>query len=210
VTSWAAIDGDGREKPLYHELRRVYADRLLTVQPADDGLVLAAVNQSADPWRTPVTLRRLRADGTTVAETVLDVAADPRAVARITVPEKLLPDPRSAREFLVADATAPGEDDGLRALHFPVPDKDFAYPRPRYEVTLEPVPGQGDRVDVVVSAHTLVRDLLLQPDRLGPAAACDRGPLTLLPGERARIRVRGCDTVTADAVTAALFCVEPV
>ena len=210
VTSWAAIDGDGRPKPLYHELRRVYADRLLTLQPGDDGLVLAAVNQSAEPWRTPVTLRRLRADGTTVAETVLDVAADPRAVARITVPEKLLPDPRSAREFLVADATAPGEDDGLRALHFPVPDKDFAYPRPRYDVTLEPVPGQGDRVDVVVSAHTLVRDLLLQPDRLGPAAACDRGPLTLLPGERARIRVRGCDTVTADAVTAALFCVEPV
>lgn len=32
VTSWAAIDGDGREKPLYHELKRLYADRLVTVR----------------------------------------------------------------------------------------------------------------------------------------------------------------------------------
>ncbi|BCM70088.1 hypothetical protein EASAB2608_05422 [Streptomyces sp. EAS-AB2608] len=215
VTSWAAIDGDGRLKPLYHELRRVYADRLLTLQPGAGGLVLAAVNQSAEPWRTTVTLRRTGADGTTVGEAALDVTADPRAVARIAVPEGLVPDERSAKEFLVADAWEParpagaGSGGGLRALHFPVPDKDFAYPRPRFDVTLEPVPGPGDRVDIVVSARTLVRDLLLQPDRLGPAAACDSGPQTLLPGERTRIRVHGCGTLTADAARAALFCVEP-
>ncbi|OYP14766.1 beta-mannosidase [Streptomyces sp. FBKL.4005] len=227
VTSWAAIDGDGRLKPLYHELRRVYADRLLTLQPGAGGLVLAAVNQSAEPWRTTVTLRRTGADGTTVGEAALDVTADPRAVARIAVPEGLVPDERSAKEFLVADAWEParpagigsgegtgsgggaGSGGGLRALHFPVPDKDFAYPCPRFDVTLEPVPGPGDRVDIVVSARTLVRDLLLQPDRLGPAAACDSGPQTLLPGERTRIRVHGCGTLTADAARAALFCVEP-
>ncbi|MFF7370727.1 glycoside hydrolase family 2 protein [Streptomyces tricolor] len=227
VTSWAAIDGDGRLKPLYHELRRVYADRLLTLQPGAGGLVLAAVNQSAEPWRTTVTLRRTGADGTTVGEAALDVTADPRAVARIAVPEGLVPDERSAKEFLVADAWEParpagtgsgegtgdgggaGSGGGLRALHFPVPDKDFAYPRPRFDVTLEPVPGPGDRVDIVVSARTLVRDLLLQPDRLGPAAACDSGPQTLLPGERTRIRVHGCGTLTADDARAALFCVEP-
>ncbi|AKN71967.1 beta-mannosidase [Streptomyces sp. PBH53] len=227
VTSWAAIDGDGRLKPLYHELRRVYADRLLTLQPGAGGLVLAAVNQSAEPWRTTVTLRRTGADGTTVGEAALDVTADPRAVARIAVPEGLVPDERSAKEFLVADAWEParpagtgsgegtgdgggaGSGGGLRALHFPVPDKDFAYPRPRFDVALEPVPGPGDRVDIVVSARTLVRDLLLQPDRLGPAAACDSGPQTLLPGERTRIRVHGCGTLTADDARAALFCVEP-
>ncbi|MFF8452361.1 glycoside hydrolase family 2 protein [Streptomyces leeuwenhoekii] len=215
VTSWAAIDGDGRLKPLYHELRRVYADRLLTLQPGADGPVLAVVNQSAEPWRTAVSLRRMRADGTTAGETVVDVTAEPRTVVRLPVPEGLVPDARSAKEFLVADAgesPRPGgaeSGDGLRALLFPVPDKEFAYPRPRFDVTLEPVPGQEDRVDVVVSAHTLVRDLLLQPDRLGAAAACDRGPQTLLPGERTRIRVRGCGAVTADDARAALFCVDP-
>ncbi|MFJ7147131.1 glycoside hydrolase family 2 protein [Streptomyces sp. NPDC100445] len=212
VTSWAAVDGDGRPKPLYHELRRVYADRLLTLQPDADGLVLAVVNQSAGTWRTTVTLRRVEADGTVAGEARLDLTAGPRSVTRTEVPPTLVPDADSAKEFLVADADddADGTGEALRALHFPVPDKDFAYPRPRYDVTLEPVPGQGDRVDVVVSARTLVRDLLLQPDRLGPAAVCDRGRQTLLPGERTRIRVRDCGPVTVDAVTAALFCVDVV
>ncbi|MFH8561370.1 glycoside hydrolase family 2 protein [Streptomyces sp. NPDC017988] len=212
VTSWSAIDGDGRLKPLHHELRRVYADRLLTLQPGADGLVLAAVNQSARPWRTTVTLRRLDAEGATLDEAVLDVAAGARSVARLAVPASLVPDERSAKEFLVADGGDGGDaGDGegrLRALHFPVPDKDFAYPRPRYDVALEPVPGPGDRVDVVVSAHTLVRDLLLQPDRLGPAAVCDSGRQTLLPGERTRIRVHGCGAVGSQDIRAALFCVD--
>jgi beta-mannosidase len=215
VTSWAAVDGDGRVKPLYHELRRVYADRLLTLQPAAGGLVLAAVNQSADAWRTTVTLRRLEADGTVLREAVLDVAAGPRSVARLDVPRPLCPDAGSTKEFLVADAQDaphPGGagGTGLRALHFPVPDKEFTQPRPRFDVTVEPVTGQEDRVDVVVSARTLVRDLLLQADRLGPAAVCDRGPQTLLPGERTRIRVSGCAGAGAEDVKAALFCVDVV
>ncbi|WOI60598.1 glycoside hydrolase family 2 protein [Streptomyces fradiae] len=233
VSSWSAIDSEGRAKPLYHELRRVYADRLLTLQPGgaggpdagaaraggpgtgeagalrtgtDEGRpgpVLAAVNQSAEPWRTAVTLRRCEADGTVLHETVLEVAAGPRSVVRLPVPPDLVPAARSGREFLVADA------DGLRALHFPVADKDFAYPKPAYDVGVEPLPGQGDRVDVVVTARTLVRDLLLQADRLDPAAVCDSGLRTLLPGERTRIRVTGCGPVDEGAVKAALYCVDP-
>ncbi len=204
VSSWAAIDGDGRLKPLYHELRRVYADRLLTLQPDTGGLVLAVVNQSGDRWRTAVALRRLEADGAVAGEAVLDVVAEPRSVVRLAVPAGLVPAERSPKEFLVADA------DGLRAVHFPVPDKEFAYPEPRFDVRLEPVPGQSDRVDVVVTAQTLVRDLLLQADRLGPEASADCGLRTLLPGEEARIRVSGCGGVDADAVRAALFSVDVV
>nr|BFE84482.1 hypothetical protein GCM10020093_070830 [Planobispora longispora] len=47
VTSWAAVDGDGRRKPLWYALRRVYADRLLGVL---DGVV-AVVNDGDEPWR---------------------------------------------------------------------------------------------------------------------------------------------------------------
>jgi beta-mannosidase len=206
VSSWAAIDGDGRPKPLLHELRRVYADRLLTVQPGTDGPTLAVVNQSGAPWRTSVRLRRLEADGATVHEAVVDVAAGPRSVVRLPVPDELVPPEGSVKEFLVADADA----DGLRAVHFPVPDKDFACPRPRFDVAVEPVAGPEDRVDIVVSAHTLVRDLLLQADRLGPLAVSDEGLQTLLPGEQARIRVRGCGPVDVPAAQAALFSVDVV
>ncbi|NEE16102.1 glycoside hydrolase family 2 protein, partial [Streptomyces sp. SID7499] len=128
VSSWAAIDGDGRLKPLHHELRRVYADRLLTLQPSDEGLVLAAVNQAPTEWRTTVTLRRLEADGATVGQGTYEVTAAARSVARLPVPAELVPDERSAKEFLVADA------DGLRATHFPVPDKEFAYAQPAFAV----------------------------------------------------------------------------
>ncbi|MBX9422389.1 glycoside hydrolase family 2 protein [Streptomyces lateritius] len=196
VSSWAAIDGDGRLKPLYHELRRVYADRLLTLVPTADGPVLAVDNQSGSSWHTAVTLRRIAADGTVLREAVVDVGAAPRSVVRPVLPAGLVPASGSAKEFLVADA------DGLRAVHFPVPDKEFAYPAPEYDVRVEPVTG-GDAVAVVVTARTLVRDLLLQPDRLSPEARADRGLLTLLPGEEARITVTGWPGAAADTAAAA-------
>ncbi|MFS0693829.1 glycoside hydrolase family 2 protein [Streptomyces nitrosporeus] len=202
VSSWAAVDGDGRLKPLHHELRRVYADRLLTLQPEGEGLVLAAVNQSAREWRTEVSLRRVEADGTVVGRTVLEVAARARSVVRLPVPGALRPAGESGKEFLVADA------DGLRALHFPVADKDFGYVRPEFDIEVEAVGDGEGKVDIVVNAHTLVRDLLLQADRLGPSAVADRGLTTLLPGERVRIRLDGCPAVTGADVRAAMFCVD--
>ncbi|MEU0852939.1 glycoside hydrolase family 2 protein [Streptomyces flaveolus] len=206
VSSWSAIDGDGRLKPLYHELRRVYADRLLTLQPGDgdDGPVLAVVNQAAEPWQARVTLRRLRADGTQVAEHVLDVTVAARSVHRRAVPQDLIPAPLSTKEFLVADS----ED--LRSVHFTVTDREFAYPVPHYDVAVESPTGAGTgNVEVVVTANTLVRDLVLQADRLGPDAVCDTGLRTLLPGEQLRLRVSGATDTGANAVRAALFCVEP-
>ncbi|MDQ0585339.1 glycoside hydrolase family 2 protein [Streptomyces rishiriensis] len=202
VSSWSAIDGDGRLKPLYHELRRVYADRLVTVQPEGDGLTVALVNQSADGWGAEVLLRRLTTDGVTLAQTRLPVGAEARSVTRLAVPDDLLPTPSSPKEYLVAEA------DGLRAFHFAARDRDTDFPEPRFGVEVQPVTDDGDKVDVVVTAHTLVRDLLLQADRLSPDAAADRGLVTLLPGEQTRIRVSGVSGVSAERVREAIFCVE--
>ncbi|MEU5276346.1 glycoside hydrolase family 2 protein [Streptomyces asoensis] len=206
VTSWAAIDGDGREKPLYHELRRLYADRLLTLRPRDHGLVLAAVNQSREPWTGALSLRRMSVQGAVIDAAELELAVGARSVGEVPVPAGL--EPAGAKEFLVADAPGvprPGGSEAgeaLRALHFPAADRDIPYPQPRFEVSL--VPG-----GVTVTAGTLVRDLLLQADRLGPAARADRGLVTLLPGERVTIGVRGWETPDAAAARAALYCQEP-
>ncbi|MEV0779772.1 glycoside hydrolase family 2 protein [Streptomyces sp. NPDC050428] len=205
VTSWAAIDGDARLKPLYFTLRRLYADRLLTVQKRDGRPTVVADNQSPEPWDAEVTLRRTAADGRTLAETTVTVRAGARSVAFAPVPDELLPDAASANEFLVADA---GE---LRAVHFPVRDREFAYPAPRYDVDIVDS-GTTGVVDVVVTARTLLRDLLLQADRLAPTAVADQGPLTLLPGESVTLRVRGWDGDGARspaAVRDALFVVNP-
>ncbi|WP_081240310.1 glycoside hydrolase family 2 protein [Streptomyces viridosporus] len=206
VTSWAAIDGDGREKPLYHELRRLYADRLLTVRPNGGGLVLAAVNQSARAWHGALRLRRMSVEGAVIAQADPGLAAGARSVARIGVPAELVPS--GPKEFLVADAPespragGAGGGEGLRALYFPVPDREVAYPRPEFEVALAPG-------GITVTARTLVRDLLLQADRLDPDARADRGLVTLLPGERVTIGVRGWKTPDPDSARCALYCVEP-
>ena len=51
VTSWSAVDGDERAKPLLYALRQAHADRLLTIQPTDVGLRVALVNDSLSSWR---------------------------------------------------------------------------------------------------------------------------------------------------------------
>ncbi|WP_406441718.1 glycoside hydrolase family 2 protein [Streptomyces sp. NBC_01613] len=193
VTSWAAIDGDGREKPLYHELRRLYADRLLTLQVRDSGLVLAAVNQAAEAWTGTLVLRRMSVEGAVVGEASVGLTTEARAVGVVGIPREL--EPTGPKEFLVADA------DGLRAVHFPVPDREVPYPRAEFNVTVSPGA-------ITVTAHTLVRDLLLQADRLDPRARADRGLVTLLPGESVTIGVRGWETPDPDAARSALYCLE--
>ncbi|MYS21234.1 beta-mannosidase, partial [Streptomyces sp. DvalAA-14] len=199
VTSWAAIDGDEREKPLYHELKRLYADRLVTLQPRPGGLAGALVNHSARDWSGTAVLRRIAVDGTVLAEARLPFAAAARTVATLPVPPELRPATGSDRELLTFEA------DGRRALWFAVRDKDFAYPRPRWDLA---VTAAGDTAEVTVTARTLLRDLLLQADRLDPAATADRGLTTLLPGESVTITVRGWPRPTPQAAAAALYCVN--
>ncbi|MEU4656165.1 glycoside hydrolase family 2 protein [Streptomyces sp. NPDC023723] len=190
VTSWAAIDGDGREKPLYHELRRLYADRLLALREGE----LSVVNQAAEEWTGTAVLRRMSVEGAELGRAEVPFAVARRAVGHVPVPGELAP--AGPKEFLVADA------DRLRALRFPAPDRDIAYVRPQYDVALAPG-------GVTVTARTLVRDLLLQADRLDPAARADRGLVTLLPGESVTIGVRGWRAPDADAARSALYCLEP-
>ncbi|MEE4543777.1 glycoside hydrolase family 2 protein [Streptomyces sp. V4-01] len=199
VTSWAAVDGDEREKPLYHELKRLYADRLLTVQERPGGLTAVLVNQSAEEWTGTVVLRRVAVDGTVLAEARQEFTAGARTVAQAPVPPDLRPPAGADKELLVAVA------DGLRAHWFAVPDKDFAYPAPRWDIE---VAAAGGTAEVTVTARTLLRDLLLQADRLGPHAAADRGLATLLPGESTTITVRGWERPGPDAAAAALFTVN--
>ncbi|MEE4543083.1 glycoside hydrolase family 2 protein [Streptomyces sp. V4-01] len=199
VTSWAAVDGDGREKPLYHELKRLYADRLLTLQDRGGRLVLAAVNQSGEPWSCQARVRRLDAYGGLVAEHLLPVRAAARSVALLDLPDHVVTPGDPRREFLVADA------DGLRAVHFAVPDHAFAYPVA--EMTTQVTP-DADGARITVTAHTLVRDLLLQADRLHPDARTDRGLVTLLPGETVEFTVSGWTGGGPEAAAVPLHCVN--
>ncbi|MFC0530099.1 glycoside hydrolase family 2 protein [Phytohabitans kaempferiae] len=203
VTSWAAIDGDGRRKPLWYSLRRAYADRLLTIQPRDGELVLVAVNDGAEPWQGTAAVTRLAVTGEGRAKTAIELDVPPRRAVTLPLPGDVAGSEDPSRELVLADA------DGLRAWWFFAEDKDIAYPAPEYEATAEPL---SDGWRVTVRAGTILRDLALFPDRLDPSASVDELMVTLLPGESATFTVTARPDLDPAALTArpVLRCVNDV
>ncbi|PGH43085.1 beta-mannosidase [Micromonospora sp. WMMA1996] len=194
VTSWAAVDGDGRRKPLWYALRRAYADRLLTVQPRDGGLALVAVNETGRAWTAPATVTRLTLAGEPRAKTSVDLDVPAYSSVVLPLPAELARPDEARRELLVAEAG----DTAERALWFFAEDRDVEWPAADWDATVEPADG-GRRVRV--TARTVLRDLTLFPDRLDPSAQVDQALVTLLPGESAVFTVRADAPLDADALT---------
>ncbi|TDE50205.1 glycoside hydrolase family 2 protein [Nonomuraea mesophila] len=180
VTSWSAVDGDGRLKPLWYALRRAYADRLLSVQ---DG-ALAVVNDSGEPWSGDLRFVRRRLTGEPLAKEVVAVRAAPRSVLRVALPGSVATPDDPAGELLTAELDA--EPGTVRTTHCYAEDTAMAFPEAVYDARAERVPG-GYRV--TVTAGSVLRELALFPDRLDPGAAVDDQLVTLLPGERAVFHV---------------------
>ena len=112
VTSWAAIDGAGRFKPLYHALRDLFAERVATIQPAADRLELCLLNDSPRRWSGNATVFRINDTGGVGEAVVIPVAVAPRSVSRIPIPPELVAAVDPARELIVADL------EGLRAIWY--------------------------------------------------------------------------------------------
>ncbi|MFJ5259851.1 glycosyl hydrolase 2 galactose-binding domain-containing protein [Streptomyces sp. NPDC088387] len=176
VSSWAAVDGDGRRKPLWYAMRRVYADRLLAF--TDDEL--AVINDTDEPWLGELTLTRQDVDGLILATHEFSVSAAPRSVVRLSLPAQTATATRPERELLVA------RFDTERALRFFTEDPRTAFAPARFDATAHPF---DSGVDIRVTARTLLRELALFPDRLDPEATVDQQLVTLLPGESTTFRV---------------------
>jgi beta-mannosidase len=201
VISWSAVDGDGRRKPMWYALRRAYADRLLTIQPAEFQLRATLINETATPWSTEVHARRLRLDGEPLAEWRSVVEVDARGMTVVDLPGSSGVPQHPTEEILVLD----GGDQ--RTTWTWLPDRDLRYPDARLEGVVEAVPG-GYRV--TLTAASLLRDVCLFPDRLHPDAVVDEMLVTLLPGESATFHVSGAVLADPDALLRApvLRCVN--
>ncbi|WP_068925936.1 glycoside hydrolase family 2 protein [Planobispora rosea] len=201
VTSWAAVDGAGRRKPLWYGLRRAYADRLVTRR--DDEIVL--VNDTDEEWAGTLRLARRDLSGRVLSGRDEQVAVPARATLGIPVRET--PDDPAA-ELLSAEL---GE---RRGLFFFAEDPAVAYPPAEFTATVEPVGGDPENggLEVTVTATTILRELAIFPDRLDPAATVDDQLVTLLPGESVTFRVTGARDLDPAALTAypVLRCVNEV
>ncbi|GIH06260.1 beta-mannosidase [Rhizocola hellebori] len=189
VTSWAAIDGDGRLKPLWYALRNAFADRLITIQP---DLSVVAVNDSPDRWTSRLTVSRLGLDGSKFGEMTANLDVAPRASATVRLPADVCMPGDPKGELLVA------ETEGYRTFHFFAEDRELAYPAAAYQADAEPVHGG---MKVTVTARTILRDLCLFPDRLDPASTVDNALVTLLAGQTTTFFVRTDQSLDPAALT---------
>ncbi|HVT87998.1 MAG TPA: glycoside hydrolase family 2 TIM barrel-domain containing protein [Tepidisphaeraceae bacterium] len=171
VTSWSAIDSDGRLKPLWYATRRFYQPRLLTIQPEADVLVLYANNDSDEPWRGQVQIRRMDFAGKELAIRAVQIDVPPRSNLRAAILPTAIASPRDpSREFVIARV------DDSRALWYFARDRELNYPRPNLRCSF----AQGR---LTISTDALVRDLTINIDRLDPDGMVDDNFVTLLPGE---------------------------
>jgi beta-mannosidase len=179
VVSWAAVDGHGIRKPLWHLLRRVYAERLVTVQPRAGVPAVVVHNDSPQPWTVTLGVTRGSTVDTEVLarETVeLEVAA--RGSATVALAPATIEPSTSKAEFLAV--RAPGVAPAFWYFH---EDTELSLVPPAEAFTAVPR-RTGAGYEVEVAAHALVKDLSLFPDRLDPAARVDTGLVTLTAGER--------------------------
>lgn len=192
VVSWAAVDGDGRRKPLWYALRRSYRDRLLTIQPNGKGLDLVAVNDSLTSWPTSIVLSRRHFDGGELARARVEIDVGAGGRARLALPARIAEAGDEASELVVAEvadhaaSTTNGTDEHGRALWFFAEDKDLDLPPPELETSLE---HSTDGYRLTIRARTLQRDVSLLADKVAGDAVVDEMLVTLLPKESVTLRV---------------------
>ncbi|MGC7096004.1 glycoside hydrolase family 2 protein [Amycolatopsis lurida] len=179
--SWSAIDSAGRRKLLWYALREAHRDRLLTVQPHEDGLAVAVLNDTDTAWNGHIQMERMTFTGEVLARSssAFDVAA--RSAGLTPLPAEVAHADDPARELIVVTA---GD---TRALWFFDKDRELAYPEPDFTASAR---ADADGTVVTVRARSLLRDLCLFADRVDPDALADNALLTLLPSESAVFRIR--------------------
>lgn len=174
VTSWAAIDGEERLKPVWYALRDAYADRIVTFQPAGEGLNMLVLNDSAEPWGGVIGFWKCNPEGRIIGRALVQMEIDPRDTAVLELEPGAIPE---NGEFLMT-----GREDFPRATWFTKEDKDMNWPKARFTTEVAPTDGG---VTLTVHAESILRDLCLFPDRLDPDAVVDKALITLVPGEQA-------------------------
>ncbi len=183
VTSWAAIDGAGRKKPLWYALKHSYALHLLTIQPRGDGLAAVAVNDATLFWRVPFTVERFDFNGTLLARHhVWRILCDRFENTDIEIPSEVATPGDPRREYLRARL---GD---AEAWWFFEKDMKLQYPQPRFDIESAQTSGG---IMVTITAQTLLRDVCLFADRISPNAEVDDMLVNLAPGESRTFKIGG-------------------
>jgi beta-mannosidase len=187
--SFAAVDGYGRLKPLWYATRRFYAPRLLTIQPAQDVLNVHVCNDSSEVWQGNLILSRITFEGIQKACYQLPVYLSPYSSVRIEIDEPVARAENSSSEMIMAQL---GDQ---RTFWFFDVDKNLDYPEPSYEIEL--IDKTHTTTHYQLTAHTLLRDVIIAVDRLDSDAFISDQLLTILPGETTTFQIHSKVAISA-------------
>lgn len=194
VTSWSAVDGDGRAKPMLYALRHVNRERLVSIQPGPVGLEVAILNDTDERWDGELLLERRDYDGVALERFAMRVIVDPRSAQSLPVPPEIGNASVSEMELVVASLH------GVRDLWFFAEYRDSALAPATLRSEMSRVP---DGYELTVRAETLIRDLTLLIDKVDPDGVVDDALVTLLPGEQVTLRIRSTAELDLGSLTAA-------
>lgn len=193
--SWSVIDVADRWKPVAYAVREAYADRIVVLRHEDDGPALFACNSTATPWEAALEVQRWRrgkrVDSALVPSTV-------PAHTAVRAPLGDLADGLGEDELLVATV------ENRRSVLLGGVDRE--YPDDVPDFALDVIPGL-DTVSIVMTAHSMLRDVFFPVDALDPQAHAEQNLITLLPGESATWVVRTAEpgAFTVEAARAILL-----
>ena len=185
VSSWAAIDGDGKPKPLYYATKRFFRERLLSIQPDGNGLALWAHNDSDEWWDDHASVDFRPFDDPEKIEYGWEenFRVAPRSLQRIVHLKDLELTSNSTHYLSVMSHRADS------TFWFFDADKNLNYPEPKWTTEV-------DGSTLRVTAQTLLRDFTINADRFGGVAAVNG--VTLLPGETWEVEITGADLSQVD------------
>ncbi|MEZ6193634.1 MAG: hypothetical protein R3C45_20515 [Phycisphaerales bacterium] len=146
-------------------------------------------NDHEDVWSGDCRVRLIAFDGRTLYEHIQTVTIGPRGSHRFDIPDGF--DARS-------DALIVAELKNERALHFFHRDKHTPYPKPDFTAKTEQ--SNGTTI-LAITAKSLLRDLMIFPERLDPDAMIDDQMVTLLPGDTHRFVIKSRLDLAPEALT---------
>jgi len=185
VTSWAVIDGDGREKMSYFAVKQAYEDRIVSIQPRTGtagGLSIVLVNDDISagrerPWNGELLIRRLDFSGKEIVRHTERVEVAAHHALAVEIPASVALADVEENEFLVASLGH------VRGTWFYAAPRDSHLQVADLDVQLESIANAEGTHKVTITAENLVRDVAILADCVHPDATVDQNLMTLLPGE---------------------------
>ena len=167
--------------------RAACAPRLLAFTVGEEGIEIAAVNDTDESWggasAATARIRRIDMAGVDLDAAAVELEVPPRGIRSAgLLPDLVIPaDP--SMELLVA------EFNGHRAFWFYGKDAWLSLPAPTFDLRIERVAKDG--FEVQITARSILRDLHLDESALGDEVRVDANLRCLLPGDVAVFRVDG-------------------